>query len=114
MRKILLLAIIALSMNAVAQYKQFTNSKLFPVFNSQENLRLKSTESRLKAPAKNMEASSKQASMLKAPALAKYNQLIDSTYRFNWDTFNNKWSSCSYKTINKYDLNNNMTSSIYN
>ncbi len=111
MKKILLLATIALSMNAVAQNKHFTNSRLFPF--SHENLQLKTTESKFKAPAKNTEASSKQAIMLKAPAIAKYNQLIDSVYHFNWDTYNDKWSSCNSKTINKYDAKNNLTSKTY-
>ncbi len=104
------LAIITLSLNAVAQNQRLTDVKMFKAFNSFKNLH---NEGRFNAQAKNLEINLSQKIQQKAAAQGASNQLLDSVYQFNWDTQNSTWSSSiNNKTIISYDAKNREISNL--
>ena len=107
------LAIITLSINAVAQNQRLTDVKMINSLNSFKNLHIKSNEGRCKVQAKNLEINLSQKIQQKALIEGTSDQLLDSVYQFKWDTQNNKWSNIiDNKTIITYDAKNREISNL--
>ena len=112
MKKAILIVILALSINAFTQNKQYASYLQHQKLNSVVNIQhwIKDTENRIPG----LNSKNNPVLILKQPnsLVASLIQLNDSICTWRWDTLSIGWKPI-FKTINmEYDANNNLTSEI--